>query len=86
MDKNSKVRVSAIRILGDLKDPKLIKLFEKTFRSGNSYAVQAESLRSIGKCGSKQQLAFLKEAEAIKSYRNIISKAAADAGSVIMKK
>jgi aminopeptidase N len=86
MDKNSKVRVSAIRILGDLKDPKLVKLFEKTFRSENSYAAQAESLRSIGKCGNKQQLAFIKEAEAIKSYRNIISKAATDASSVIMKK
>ena len=64
MDKNSKVRVSAIRILGDQKDPRLVKLFEKTFRSENSYAAQAESLRSIGKCGGKQQLAFLKEAEA----------------------
>jgi len=85
-DSNSKVRVSAIRILGDLKDPKLIKLFEKTFRSENSYAAQAELLKSIGKCGGKKQLAFLKEAEAIKSYRNIISKAATDASSIIMKK
>jgi aminopeptidase N len=86
MDKNSKVRVSAIRILGDLKDPKLIKLFERTFKTENSYAARAESLRSIGKCGSKQQLAFLKEAETKKSYRNIISKASADARSIIMKK
>ena len=86
MDKNSKVRISAIRILGDLKDPKLVKLFEKAFRSENSYEAQAESLRSIGKCGNRQQLAFLKEAEAVKSYRNIISKAASDASSVILKK
>ena len=85
-DKNSKVRVSAMRLLGDLKDPKLIKLFEKTFRLENSYAVQAESLRSIGKCGGKQQLTFLKEAEARKSYRNFVSKAATDAIAVIMKK
>ena len=86
IDKNSKVRVSAVRILGDLKDPKLIKLFEKSFRSENSYAVQEELLRSIGKCGSKQQLAFLKEAETMKSYRNIVSKAANDASNMIMKK
>jgi len=85
-DKNSKVRVSAMKLLGDLKDPKLITLYEKTFRTENSYAVQAESLRSIGKCGSKKQLTFLKEAEAKKSYRNIVSKAAVDASSMIMKK
>lgn len=85
-DSSSKVRVSAIRNLGDLKDPKYIKLFEKTFKSENSYAVQAESLRSIGKSGGRQQLAFLKEAEAGKSYRNIISKAAIDAGLSILKK
>ena len=86
MDKNSKVRVSAIRILGDQKDPGLVRLFEKTFRSENSYAAQAESLKSIGKCGGKKQLSFLKEAESVKSYRNIVSKAAVDASSVILGK
>ncbi|MBA4323439.1 MAG: aminopeptidase, partial [Odoribacter sp.] len=85
-DENSKVRVSAARILGDLKDPKLIKLFEKSFRSENSYAVQAELLRSVGKCGGKQELPFLREAEAIKSYRNVINRAATDAASMIMKR
>lgn len=86
MDKNSKVRVSAIRILGDQKDPGLVRLFEKTFRSENSYAAQAELLKSIGKCGGKKQLSFLKEAESVKSYRNIVSKAAVDASSVISGK
>jgi len=86
MDKNSKVRVSAIRILGDQKDPGLVRLFEKTFRSENSYAAQAESLKSIGKCGGKKQLSFLKEAESVKSYRNIVSRAAVDASSVILGK
>ena len=86
VDENSKVRVSAMRLLGDLKDPKLIKLFEKTFRFEDSYAVQAESLRSIGKSGGKEQLVFLKEAESIKSYRDIISKAAINAASMITKK
>lgn len=86
LDNNSKVRISAIRLLGDLKDPRLIKLFIKQFRSENSYAAQAELLRSIGKCGGKQQLDFLKEAESLKSYRNIISKAAADASLMIINK
>jgi aminopeptidase N len=82
-DENSRVRQSAVRILGDLKDPQMIKLFEKTFRSENSYAVQAESLRSIGKCGGKQQLPFLKKAQAIKSYKNVIGKAATSAIATI---
>jgi aminopeptidase N len=82
-DGNSRVRQSAVRILGDLKDPELIKLFEKRFMSENSYAVQAEALKSIGKCGSKQQLSFLKKAEAMKSYNNIVSKAATYAISMI---
>ena len=85
-DSNSKVRVSAIRILGDLKDPKFIKLFEKAFSAGDSYAVQAESVKSIGKCGNKKQLDFLKEAETKKSYRNIVGKAATEAIDLIMKK
>lgn len=85
-DENSKVRLSAIRLLGDLKDPKMIKLFENVFKSENSYAVQAESLIAIGKSGGKQQLTFLKSAETIKSYRNVISKAAIEAIAMIMKK
>jgi aminopeptidase N len=85
-DKSSKVRQSAIRLLGDLKDPKLIRLFENAFRSENSYAVQAEAIKAIGKCGGKQQLAFLKEARNEKSYRNVVGKAATDVIAMIGKK
>ena len=85
-DKSSKVRQSAIRLLGDLKDPKHVKLFENSFRSENSYAVQAEALKAIGKCGGKQQLAFLKEARNKKSYRNVVGKAAIDAIAMIENK
>jgi len=85
-DENSKVRLSAMRLLGDLKDPKMIKLFENVFKSEDSYAVKAESLRSIGKCGGKQQLSFLRAAQSEKSYRNVVGKAAADAIAMIMKK
>jgi aminopeptidase N len=85
-DKNSKVRQSSIRILGDLKDPKLVNLFIKIFRNENSYAVKAECLISVGKCGGKQQLAFLKKAEATKSYQDIVNKASKRATGMIMKK
>ena len=85
-DENSKVRLSAIRLLGDLKDPEMIKLFENIFKSEDSYAAKAESLRSIGKCGGKQQLSFLKAAQSEKSYRNVVGKAATEAIGMIMKK
>lgn len=85
-DKSPKIRQSAVRLLGELKDPKLIRLFEKTFRSENSYAVQAESLIAIGKCADKQQLPLLKEAQNKKSYRNIVGKAATDAITMIGSK
>ena len=85
-DENSKVRQSAIHILGDLENPQLIKLFERTFKTESSYAVRAESLRSIGKCGGKQQLVLLKKAAAIKSYSNVISKASTEAIDLILKK
>ncbi len=85
-DQSSKVRQSAIHLLADLKDPKMVKLFENVFKSENSYAVQAESLISIGKIGGKRQLAFLKLAETRRSYRDVVSKAAREAIGMIMKK
>ena len=84
-DENSKVRQSAIRILGDLKDPSLVVLLKKVFEADNSYVVQAEALRSIGKCGGKKELAFLEGAKAKKSHRNVVNKAAAEAINFINK-
>ncbi|MFA5816783.1 MAG: M1 family metallopeptidase [Bacteroidales bacterium] len=78
-DESSKVRQSAVRILGDLKDPALVKSFKKIFEKDNSYVVQAEALRSIGKCGGKKEIAYLAKASAKVSYRNVVGKAAADA-------
>jgi HEAT repeat protein len=77
-DENSKVRQSAVRILGDLKDPALVKLLKKTFESDNSYVVQAEALRSIGKCGGRKQAAYLESAKTKASFRNVVAKAAAE--------
>jgi aminopeptidase N len=85
-DKNSKVRRSAIRLLGDMKKPEMVKFFENVFESENSYAVQAESLLAIGKSGGKKQLRFLQSAQKMKSYRNVVSSAAAEAIAMITKK
>jgi len=75
-DENSKVRTSAIKILGDTKDSKLISFFKEQFKKDDSYVAQAEALRSIGKCGNKSQNSYLKNAAKMKSPRNVIKRAA----------
>lgn len=84
-DKNSKVRRSAIRLLGEMKNPALNKFFEDIFRSEDSYAVQAESLLAIGKAGGNKELRFLQSAKKRQSYRNVISNAATEAIVMIAK-
>ena len=75
-DPSSKVRVSALRILGDFEDPGQVSFFKEQFKRDDSYLAQAEALRSIGKCGDKSQIAFLKNAAKIKSPRNVLGRAA----------
>jgi hypothetical protein len=69
-----------------MKKPEMVKFFENVFESENSYAVQAESLLAIGKSGGKKQLRFLQSAQKMKSYRNVVSSAAAEAIAMITKK
>ncbi len=76
-DKNSKVRTTALRILGDYKNPEFILFFKEQFEKDDSYMAQAEALRSIGKCGDQSQLPFLEKAVKMKSPRNVLRKAAA---------
>ena len=75
-DKNSKVRTAAVKALGDYKGAKLIEFFKKIFKKEDSYLAQAESLRSIRKCGDKTLIPFLKEAMNINAPRNIIKTSA----------
>jgi len=75
-DQNSKVRVSAMRILGDYEDPGLVSFFKERFEKDDSYLAQAEALRSIGKCGDKSQIVFLENAAKMKSPGNVIAGAA----------
>jgi aminopeptidase N len=79
LDENSRVRQTAVRILGDQKDPSLARFFRKVYETDNSYAVQAEALRSIGKCGSKKDVPFLTRAAERVTYRNVVEKAAKEA-------
>jgi len=53
--------------------------FIKHFRQERSYVAQAEALKALGKTGDPAAEAFLKEAEKIPSFRNIIGDAARQA-------
>lgn len=75
-EKNSKVRAAALRILGDRKETQLAPFFKERFHQEDSYAAQAEALRSLGKCGDKAQISFLENAAKMESPRNVIKKAA----------
>jgi aminopeptidase N len=74
-DQNSKVRTTAIRLLGDTGDQKLISFYKDMFSKDDSYLVQAETLRSIGKCGDRSQLSYLEKWTDTDSPRNVIKKA-----------
>lgn len=76
LDTNSKVRAAALKGLGDYQDPALVVFFQTRFKEDNSYLAQAEALRSIGRCGSREQLDFLNKAAKMASPRNVIQSAA----------
>jgi aminopeptidase N len=75
-DKNSKVRTTAIRILGDTKDSELVSFFKDQFKMENSYVAQAEAIRSIGKCVHRSQISYLEDVARMKSPRDVIKRAA----------
>jgi aminopeptidase N len=74
-----------LRVLGDMKDDNLITFFKDRFKRDDSYVAQAEALRSIGKCGNRAQLSFLRNAAKMQSPRNIIKNAADWAENTLSK-
>jgi aminopeptidase N len=83
---NSKVRSAAIQNLGDYGYLELVPFFRERFEKDDSYLVQAEALRSIGKCGDRSQLPFLEKAAKLNSPRNVIKIAAEMAIKTINEK
>lgn len=73
------MRAAALSKLGELRQPGLAAFFKKHFRQERSYPAQAEALRALGKTGDRSAQAFLKEAEKIPSFRNIVQRAAREA-------
>lgn len=81
--KNSKVRITALRVLGKYKDSRLISFFRERFKKDDSYLAQSEALSSLGMCGDRSQLPFLEEAVKMKSPRDLIKRAANQAIGLI---
>jgi len=75
-DANSRVRRAAIRLLGDTGDQALVPFYLGRFGADESYQVQAEALRAIGRSGDRSQLEFLRQASEMPSYRDVIRQAA----------
>jgi len=75
-DPNSRVRRVAIRLLGETGDPTLVAFFQDRFGQDDSYQVQAEALRAIGRSGNPDQLPYLREASETPSHQNVIRQAA----------
>lgn len=82
-DESSKVRTAALNILGDFREQSMTGHFRKIFETDESYLVMAEALKSIGKCGGKSQLSYLKEAKKVKSHRDVVKRAAEQAIEMI---
>jgi len=78
-DAHSRVRTAALAALGEFRQPALAAFFVKHFRQERSYVAQAEALKALGKTGDPEAESFLKEAEKIPSFRNIIRDAARQA-------
>lgn len=78
-DLHSRVRAAALSALGEFRQPGMAAFFSKHFRQERSYVAQAEALKALGKTGDPAAEAFLKEAEKIPSFRNIIRDASREA-------
>lgn len=75
-DVNSKVRITALRLLGASGEADLVPFLRERFGDDDSYLAQAEALRSIGKCGGRSEIRFLERAARMTSHNNVIRRAA----------
>ena len=79
LDANSRVRVSALRALGNSRDPQLAPFFERRFRADDSYLAQAEAVLGLGKTGERSALSVVEEARTMRSPRDVVARAAREA-------
>ena len=73
------MRVTALRLLGDIEDAALAEFLQDRFRTEDSYKAQTEALRALGKSRSRSSIPLLREAAVMESPRNMIRDAAEQA-------
>jgi aminopeptidase N len=78
-DVKSSVRAAASTVLGEFGKVELVPFLKERFEAEDSYLAQAAALRAIGKCGDSSHIPFLEKAAKMKSYRNVIKRAAESA-------
>jgi hypothetical protein len=71
--------------LGDSGDKNLIAFYKELFTSDDSYLVQAEILKSIGKTGDTSQVSYVENVTAMDSPRDVIKKAGNWAAAELQK-
>ncbi len=67
------MRAVAVRRLASFKESAFLA---GRFQIEDSYVVQAEALRALGRCGDKGQVPLLKEALGMRSPRDVVKRAA----------
>lgn len=75
-DKHSRVRASAVSLLGDLRWEQWHSLFRKVYETDDSYVVQAEAVWALGKLKKGKDKTFFEKVSKEKSPRNILRNAA----------
>jgi aminopeptidase N len=85
-DEKSRVRAAAMIALGEFENVEIVPFLKERFEAEDSYLVQAEALQAIGKCGDSSDIPFLEEAVQMKSYRNVIQRAAESAIQAIKER
>jgi aminopeptidase N len=78
-DAHPRPRTAALAALGEFREPGMADFFIGQFRKEPSYLAQAEALKALGKTGNRAAESFLREAETVPSFRNIIRDAARQA-------
>jgi aminopeptidase N len=78
-DEKSRVRAAALGVLGEFGEAELVPFLREIYEKEDSFLAQAAALEAIGNCGDLSQIPFLEEAAKVKSYRNVIRRAAESA-------
>ncbi len=85
-DSHSRVRTESVRILGIAEDAGFADLFKDVYMAEDSYRVQSEALRALGKLKNASNKHFFEEAVLVDSPRGMIKKAAVWSLKELLKK